>query len=188
LTVDLEHFPRLVDALHGLDLAVSDELDDPLDPEGMGLRSAKFRTGRQTLDGADALAFARSRRVGGERNRRRRHLQLLSATVDRVREVKSPAALLRMVTVARECTGASVSRRDWTALIANAPRLRRATIAADSLGPPIVSSVREPDRWVDTADPQQLAAAVGRFLFPQRDGCQPRERGARRSPPNVDAP
>ena len=66
-TMEFEGFIHMVDAVGGVDIDVPKAIDDPgYDGFGEGRRGWSITAGRHHLDGADALAYARSRKSAGE--------------------------------------------------------------------------------------------------------------------------
>ncbi|HET8785589.1 MAG TPA: LCP family protein, partial [Candidatus Limnocylindrales bacterium] len=66
-TMEFEGFISMVDAVGGVDVDVAKAIDDPgYDGFGEGKRGWSITAGRHHLDGANALAYARSRKSAGE--------------------------------------------------------------------------------------------------------------------------
>jgi len=66
-TMEFEGFIHMVDAVGGVDIDVAKAIDDPgYDGFGEGKRGWSITAGRHHLDGANALAYARSRKSAGE--------------------------------------------------------------------------------------------------------------------------
>jgi LCP family protein required for cell wall assembly len=161
VAVDFAAFERLVDELGGLEVVIPRPLDDPLGDEGIGLRSARFDPGRHVLSGADALAYARSRRLDGDAARRRRHLDLIGALVTRVLEIRSVRQVVRVARLARRTvvTDMGVAR---TVLIAAAlAAVDRTRIRMASIEYPLVTPRRMDDgREIVEGDPVELGLFV----------------------------
>jgi hypothetical protein len=158
VALDMDQFRATVDGLGSFPVDVVDEIDEPLADERMGLRSAVFAPGTTRLDGARALAFARAR-PDGDDERRRRHLDLLTAIVEHIR-TRKPSALVPVVLRLRGHSDVALPDAVLRTLALNAPRLRRARVTTSHVGPPVVALVREDDRWVQVADPLELHGAV----------------------------
>jgi polyisoprenyl-teichoic acid--peptidoglycan teichoic acid transferase len=78
-------FISMVDAVGGVDVAVAKAIDDPgYDGFGEGARGWSISAGKHHLDGANALAYARSRKSAGESDftRAGRQQQILVALKD----------------------------------------------------------------------------------------------------------
>ena len=91
--VDFVGFRRVVDALHGIEVAPTQEIHDEFVGEDGELFAAHFRAGRQHLDGEQALRYARTRHVDTDFGRRGRHLEIIRSVIDRSRRVRSPVQL-----------------------------------------------------------------------------------------------
>ncbi len=66
-TMEFEGFIHMVDAVGGVDIDVQKAIDDPgYDGFGEGKRGWSITAGEHHLDGANALAYARSRKSAGE--------------------------------------------------------------------------------------------------------------------------
>ena len=84
-TMEFEGFIHMVDAVGGVDIDVGKAIDDPgYDGFGAGQRGWSISGGRQHLDGANALAYARSRKSAGESDftRASRQQQIVVALKD----------------------------------------------------------------------------------------------------------
>lgn len=86
-------FPQLIDAIGGVDVCNARTIDDPSYPRGDGTQGFHLDPGQYHMDGATALAFARSRHGSSDFARAKRQQQLLSA----IRQaVTQPQNLLRL--------------------------------------------------------------------------------------------
>lgn len=84
-TMEFEGFIQMVDAVGGVDIDVKRAIDDPgYDGFGAGQRGWSITAGRHHLDGANALAYARSRKSAGESDftRAGRQQQIMVALKD----------------------------------------------------------------------------------------------------------
>jgi LCP family protein required for cell wall assembly len=84
-TMEFEGFIDMVDAVGGVDIDVKKAIDDPgYDGFGAGQRGWSITEGRHHLDGANALAYARSRKSAGESDftRAGRQQQIIVALKD----------------------------------------------------------------------------------------------------------
>lgn len=59
--VDFKAFEGLIDAVGGVDVNVENSFTDYSYPEGYGYKTVSFKAGPQTMDGATALIYSRSR-------------------------------------------------------------------------------------------------------------------------------
>ena len=84
--LDFHAFVMLIDAIGGVDVDVPTTISDPTYPDsGIGYDPFTLPAGRQHLDGATALKYARTRAApGGDFDRTARQRQLVLAVRDRV--------------------------------------------------------------------------------------------------------
>ena len=85
--IDFEGFINMVDAVGGVDINVKRDMEDPsYDGYGIGERGWSITKGRHRLDGVNALAYARVRKVAGESDftRAARQQEILVAMRNRV--------------------------------------------------------------------------------------------------------
>jgi LCP family protein required for cell wall assembly len=95
--INMPDFPRLVDALDGLWVNVPRGLNDP----HAGLN---INPGAQRIDGATALAYARSRHIDSDYGRAARQMELISALARRLRNLGDnfdPVAIMTLLTTLR---------------------------------------------------------------------------------------
>jgi len=88
-TMEFEGFIHMVDAVGGVDIDVQKAIDDPgYDGFGEGKRGWSITAGEHHLDGANALAYARSRKSAGESDftRAGRQQQIIVALKDAATE------------------------------------------------------------------------------------------------------
>jgi LCP family protein required for cell wall assembly len=110
VVVDLQGFVRLVDAIDGLWVDIPETVVDDAYPVPGGGRKIRIviRAGCRQLDGADALAYARSRHQDSDYGRMARQQRVLLAMADQV----DPFALLPKVPELLEIAGDSL----WTTI------------------------------------------------------------------------
>jgi LCP family protein required for cell wall assembly len=85
--MDFEGFIKMIDAVGGVDIDVARDMSDPsYDGYGIEKRGWSITAGRHRLDGVNALAYARVRKVAGESDftRAARQQEILVALRDRV--------------------------------------------------------------------------------------------------------
>lgn len=158
ISVDFDGFRRVIDRLGGVEIDVPRPMFDPLSTEGRGLASAEFAAGRQRMDGAQALAYARTRRLDGDTARRHRHLELLQALARQATSVRSPVRLARVAPTVMRAVNVAVPLRH---LARFARRGRPRTIHVRTLQEPLVRGEFLPDgRYVQRGDPEQVRTFV----------------------------
>lgn len=78
--INFKVFAEVVDALGGIDIFVSHDIDDPFYPdENYGYQTFVVRKGLQHFDGATALKYARSRKTSSDYDRAQRQQDLMLA-------------------------------------------------------------------------------------------------------------
>ena len=87
--IDFEGFRQIVDTLGGIDIYVPENIDDPKYPDNnYGYDPFYIEEGQHTLDGYDALRYARTRATpGSDFSRARRQQQVLLALRDKALQI-----------------------------------------------------------------------------------------------------
>jgi LCP family protein required for cell wall assembly len=149
VVVDFTGFGRLVDALGGVEVTVPAAIDDEFVGDDGQLFAAHFAEGRQRLDGPSALTYARTRRADGDRFRRQRHLDLVTAILQGVSHVRSPSQALRVTRAAASAIHTDLGTVRLAAVAQALIRPRsRGRIEQIHVVPPIVRSERIELGWV----------------------------------------
>jgi LCP family protein required for cell wall assembly len=78
-SINICGFPQLIDAIGGVDVCNTKTIDDPSYPRGDGTAGFHLDAGEYHMNGATALAYARSRHGSSDFARAKRQQQLLSA-------------------------------------------------------------------------------------------------------------
>jgi len=78
-SINICGFPQLIDAVGGVDVCNTKFIDDPSYPHGDGTYGFQLDPGEYHMDGAEALAYARSRHGSSDFARAKRQQQLLTA-------------------------------------------------------------------------------------------------------------
>jgi len=95
LLVDFEAFITLVDAIGGVNISIDYVINDPTYPDmNYGYDPFYLNAGEHTLDGYDALRFARTRHGDNDFLRGERQLQVISALQTRLTEAETLPRLL----------------------------------------------------------------------------------------------
>ena len=83
---NFDSFEKVVDAIGGVDICVAETIDDPLYPalDNYGYDPLHIDAGCQTMNGALALKYARTRHTGTDFDRARRQQQVILAIRDKV--------------------------------------------------------------------------------------------------------
>jgi LCP family protein required for cell wall assembly len=120
--VDFAGFVKIVDKIGGVEVDVTEAIDDPYYP-GPNYSYQRFTlpAGVQTLDGETALKYSRTRytSVGGDLDRSRRQQQIISNIKDRVfslNPVLDAPKLVSLLGIARETVKTDLSLADMKGL------------------------------------------------------------------------
>ena len=120
--VDFAGFVKVVDKVEGVEVDVTEAIDDPYYP-GPNYSYQRFTlpVGLQTLDGETALKYARTRytSVGGDLDRSRRQQQILGNLKDKVfslNPILDAPKIVSLLGIARETIKTDLSLTDMTSL------------------------------------------------------------------------
>ena len=153
LMVDMEGFVRVVDAIGGVRIRATVDVEPtgtiPTDTGG----SQRFEAGTSyTLNGEQALAYARSRTGNSDYSRMRRQRCVLAALATQA----SPASLLTNLTELQRTLGdyvfSNVARQDVPSLVRYLGAIDQSRIESVVLAPPVINSAD----W----DPDEVRAIV----------------------------
>ena len=104
--IDYNGFIELIDALGGINVYVENSFTDYMYPAEPGYKTVTFQEGPQTMDGATALEYARSRHSlqngeGSDFARARRQQNVLSAITNQIinNSLLNPQSLLNLLNV-----------------------------------------------------------------------------------------
>ena len=150
LMADFGAFERLVDALGGIQIEVSETLHDtrypdprPGDPHAF--KTVHFDPGLQTMDGQRALEYARSRMSTSDFDRARRQQEVLVAIRQKALRPGSLLRLPAMGFIVLDSLETNLSPREVLALGLLAVRLDPARLERVVLEPPLVYGYVRPD-------------------------------------------
>ncbi len=129
--IDFQGFEQIVDALGGVEVDVPSSPEDPSIglydseyPDGQcGTMTIDFPPGRQTLDGAQALQYARSRKSTSDFDRSRRQMQVLMAIRDRGTRLGVILDLPKLIPALRETIDTDLSPDEILSLAGIARRI-----------------------------------------------------------------
>jgi LCP family protein required for cell wall assembly len=92
-SINICGFPQLIDAVGGVDVCNTKDIEDPSYPHGDGTYGFSLPPGEYHMDGATALAYARSRHGSSDFARARRQQQLITSLRQAILE---PANIARL--------------------------------------------------------------------------------------------
>ncbi len=125
VSVDLNGFIRLVDALGGIDIKVPYRIYDKNYPkeDGSGTRVLEILPGLQHLDGSTALAFARSRHQDSDYGRMSRQQILLLAVRKQINPCTMLPRLPDLVRIAKDSLYTNIPLQELPRLLALADQI-----------------------------------------------------------------
>ena len=88
IEISFESFPRIIDGFGGIEVDVTEE-EAAYMTKQIGY-IGDIEPGYQTLDGMEALAYARIRKIDGDRQRAARQRTVITALVDKCRDLSLP--------------------------------------------------------------------------------------------------
>jgi LCP family protein required for cell wall assembly len=104
--VDFEAFEQVVDALGGIEIDVKEAIYDATYPNNnWGYEVFSISAGKQVLDGATALKYARSRHTTSDFDRSARQQQIITALAEKAKAlgiVTKPNTILEIASIIRE--------------------------------------------------------------------------------------
>ncbi len=179
--INFEGFKTLIDKLDGISIDVPKTITDdayPIDEYRGDIRTKKihFDAGRQLMDGATALIYARTRHADNDFGRNQRQQQVLMAIFDRIREQGLMSNLTNVdsyTDALRDYVRTDLSRSEMLRLAGMGPRLDAASIQRYTISPKMVAESNNPyrliltdskgfKRLVDELLGESVAAAGGR--------------------------
>lgn len=153
LMVDMEGFIRVVDAMGGVRIQATVDVEPTGTIPSHKGSPQRFQAGTSyTLDGTQALAYARSRTGNSDYSRMRRQRCVLAALATQA----SPSSLLTNLTELQRTVGdyvfSNIARQDVPSLVRYLGAIDASRINSVVLAPPVINSVS----W----DPDQVRAIV----------------------------
>jgi LCP family protein required for cell wall assembly len=97
-SINICGFPQLIDTIGGVDVCNTKDIEDPSYPHGDGTFGFSLPPGEYHMDGATALAYARSRHGSSDFARARRQQQLLGAIRQALVQPQNIANLPNIIT------------------------------------------------------------------------------------------
>lgn len=137
VSVDLNGFIRLIDALGGIDINVPYRIYDWYYPkeDGSGTRRLEIPKGLQHLDGSTALAFARSRHMDSDYGRMSRQQILLLAVRKQINPCTMLPKLPDLVGIAKDSLYTNIPLQELPRLLALADQIDTRRIERFSFTP-----------------------------------------------------
>ncbi len=120
--INFQGFQQLVDTLGGVQINVTERLDDPFYPDDktFGYAPLHIKAGLQTMNGATALKFARSRETSSDFQRAKRQQQVIAAIRDKALTagiLANPAKITQILNVLGKNIKTDIQPSDLSTLI-----------------------------------------------------------------------
>jgi polyisoprenyl-teichoic acid--peptidoglycan teichoic acid transferase len=137
VSVDLNGFIRLIDAVGGVDINVPYQVRDHYYPkeDGSGTRELLIEPGLQHMDGSTLLAFARTRHMDSDYGRMNRQQLVLKA----IRKQINPCTLLprlpELVKIAKSSLYTNIALEDLPQMLALASKIKTSRIESYAFTP-----------------------------------------------------
>ena len=137
VSIDLNGFIRLVDAVGGVEINVPYQIRDHYYPreDGSGTRELLIEPGLQRLDGSTLLAFARTRHMDSDYGRMNRQQLVLKA----IRKQINPCTLLprlpELVKIAKDSLYTNIALEDLPQMLALASKISTGRIESYAFTP-----------------------------------------------------
>ncbi|CAA9555348.1 MAG: hypothetical protein AVDCRST_MAG73-3237 [uncultured Thermomicrobiales bacterium] len=163
--VDFAGFQRVVDAVGGVEIDIPAPLADDAYPlPGGGSRPIAFAAGRQTLSGAQALAYIRLRPDGAEDNRRERQTRVLLALFAEGQNIGTLPRTGRVIAALGDAVQTSFLFPEQLALARIALAVDRSAFALVGLDPSLVRFENRDGTPVLTGDLEAIGRAIREAL------------------------
>ena len=154
IQVDFAGFRAIVDALGGVDISVTEVIDDPTYPtDDYGTKQVRFDPGCYRLDGERALEYARSRHNSDDNERRDRQMQVMQAALDRLSGIDAARRLPEVIKALGPAVQTSIPWEGQLSLARLSRRVNGNGVARASIQPPLVrGTITAAGAWVYLGD------------------------------------
>lgn len=154
-------FVDIVNALGGVEVDNPYDVSDSAYPtQDYGTTAVHFPAGRQHLDGADALIFARTRNQDSDDGRVIRQHLLLRGLLAQAREPRRAKALPGLVAKHRKSVSTDLSRAEQAALALAAPAFADGGLTFTNVRAYLTPSTSDTGLWIYAGDWSQLPGYV----------------------------
>jgi len=155
---DFNGFPTVIDALGGI------EVDNPYDVYNLDRTRVVFQAGRITLNGEEALEFARTRHQDGDDGRVDRQQLVLAAMLDKAQGPAVRDNLPELLTTFRDAIQTDISIRMQLRLLRLAQGISGEDVAFGTITEFLTEETLAPGMWVYQADWDTLPGYVQSWL------------------------
>lgn len=170
LQVDFNGFRGAVDAVGGVDINVTETIDDPEYPtDDYGYKHIHFDPACYHMDGEQALEYARTRHSGSDDQRRDRQMQVMQAVLDRTGNLDAARRLPEIVKSLGASVQTSIPWEGQLSLARMSRRINATGVQRFSIGPPMVTpTITRYGAWVYIGDWPAIGDLVREATDPKR--------------------
>ena len=164
--VDFDGFEEVIDAVGGItiDVPVGIE-DDEFPTEDFGTTRLVIEEGVQEMDGATALAYARTRHQDSDDARRERQMLVLRALLEKGQSLGSVTRITQVVQATGGAVLTSIGWEKQLALVTLGLNLDQNDITMKNITEPLVTAdTSESGAWIYVGDPQEISAFIDEVL------------------------
>ncbi|MDQ6906839.1 MAG: LCP family protein [Chloroflexota bacterium] len=170
LQVDFNGFRGAVDAVGGVDINVTETIDDPEYPtDDYGYKHIHFDPACYHMGGEQALEYARTRHSGSDDQRRDRQMQVMQAVLDRTGDLDAARRLPEIVKSLGASVQTSIPWEGQLSLARMSRRINATGVQRFSIGPPMVRpTITRYGAWVYIGDWPAIGDLVREATDPKR--------------------
>ena len=170
LQVDFNGFRGAVDAVGGVDINVTEMIDDPEYPtDDYGYKHIHFDPACYHMGGEQALEYARTRHSGSDDQRRDRQMQVMQAVLDRTGDLDAARRLPEIVKSLGASVQTSIPWEGQLSLARMSRRINATGVQRFSIGPPMVRpTITRYGAWVYIGDWPAIGDLVREATDPKR--------------------
>jgi LCP family protein required for cell wall assembly len=163
-TTTFDGFVRMIDALGGVTVDNPYAVDDPKAAEWGQAGLWTWPAGVQTLDGASALRFVRTRNMDGDDGRVMRQQLVLRAILDQLQRPETVKKVPALVDSLRDAVETNIPVEMQATLVATLPDIDPAQVAFTNIADQLVGGTIDSGMWVYQADWATLPGYVQSLL------------------------
>ncbi len=142
IQIDFSGFRGVVDSVGGVDINVTEEIDDAEYPtDDYGYKHIHFNPGCYHMDGEQALEYARTRHASSDDVRRDRQMQVMQAVLDRTADLNAARRLPDIVKSLGTSVQTSIPWEGQLSLARMSRRINATGVNRFSIQPPMVRGV-----------------------------------------------
>jgi polyisoprenyl-teichoic acid--peptidoglycan teichoic acid transferase len=177
IQIDFSGFRGIVDAVGGVDISVSEVIDDDAYPtDDYGYKHIHFDPGCYHMNGEQALEYARTRHASSDDVRRDRQMQVMQAVLDRTADLNAARRLPDIIKSLGPSVQTSIPWEGQLSLARMSRRVNAAGVTRYSIAPPLVhETITRYGAWVYLGDWPAIDALVREATDPKRPIPQDRQ-------------